>query len=67
MYIDPWIYERPEDALCEFASELDPSSLFLEIMIGGGTVRQSKAIKIRPTVTTATVPYIKDTVYVRNY
>ena len=36
MYVDPTNYDSPEDALSEFASELDPSVLFLEMLIGGG-------------------------------
>jgi hypothetical protein len=34
--VDPTIYDSPEDALNEFASELDPSVLVLEKLIGGG-------------------------------
>jgi hypothetical protein len=36
LYVDPTIYDSPEDALNEFASELDPSVLVLEKLIGGG-------------------------------
>ena len=36
LYVDPSIYDSPEDALNEFASELDPSVLVLEKLIGGG-------------------------------
>ena len=36
MYIDPSNYDSPEDAVNEFASELDPSVLFLASVIGGG-------------------------------
>ena len=36
MYVDPSNYDTTEDAVHEFASELDPSTLFLEILIGGG-------------------------------
>ena len=35
-YVDPTIYDKPEDALTEFTSEINPSTLFLEMMIGGG-------------------------------
>lgn len=36
LYVDPTIYDSPEDALNEFASELDPTVLVLEKLIGGG-------------------------------
>ncbi|CAB4014881.1 ephrin type-A receptor 5 isoform X5, partial [Paramuricea clavata] len=36
LYVDPTIYDSPEDALNDFASELDPSVLVLEKLIGGG-------------------------------
>ena len=35
-YVDPQNYDRPEDAICEFASEIDASRLYLEMLIGGG-------------------------------
>ena len=38
MYVDPSIYENPDDALIEFTSELDPSMIDLETWIGGGNV-----------------------------
>ena len=34
--MDPQNYDRPEDAICEFASEIDASHLYLEMLIGGG-------------------------------
>ena len=36
MYVDPTNYDHPEDAVQEFASELDPKNVFLERLIGGG-------------------------------
>lgn len=36
LYVDPTNYDSPEDALNEFASEIDPSVLVLEKLIGGG-------------------------------
>ena len=35
-YIDPTIYDSPEDALSEFTSELERSVLVLDMLIGGG-------------------------------
>ena len=35
-YVDPTNYDRPEDAICEFAAEIDPSRLYMEMLIGGG-------------------------------
>ena len=35
-YVDPTNYDRPEDAICEFATEIDASRLYLEMLIGGG-------------------------------
>ncbi|XP_028394334.1 ephrin type-A receptor 7-like [Dendronephthya gigantea] len=36
LYVDPTNYDSPEDALNDFACELDPSALVLEKLIGGG-------------------------------
>ncbi|XP_028394326.1 ephrin type-B receptor 2-like [Dendronephthya gigantea] len=36
MYVDPSNYDKPEDAICEFAEEIDASLLYLEMLIGGG-------------------------------
>ena len=35
-YVDPTNYDRPEEAISEFATEIDPSILYLEMLIGGG-------------------------------
>ena len=35
-YVDPTNYSNLEEAVEEFANELDPSFIFLERMIGGG-------------------------------
>lgn len=35
-YVDPTNYSNLEEAVEEFANELDPSFVFLERMIGGG-------------------------------
>lgn len=45
LYVDPTIYDSPEDALNDFASELDPSVLVLEKLIGGG--RYTSSLKIQ--------------------
>ena len=34
--MDPTNYDRPEEAISEFATEIDPSILYLEMLIGGG-------------------------------
>lgn len=36
MYIDPTNYENPEDAVTEFASELERSVVLLQELVGGG-------------------------------
>jgi hypothetical protein len=36
MYVDPLNYVDAETALMEFANEIDPTSLSLERLIGGG-------------------------------
>ena len=35
-YVDPTNYDRPEEAISDFATEIDPSILYLEMLIGGG-------------------------------
>lgn len=35
-YVDPTNYSNVEEAVLEFANELDPNLIFLERMIGGG-------------------------------
>ncbi|XP_046850077.1 ephrin type-B receptor 2-like isoform X2 [Xenia sp. Carnegie-2017] len=35
-YVDPSNYTNPEEAIQEFANELDPDKIFLERLIGGG-------------------------------
>ena len=35
-YVDPTNYSNAEEAVEEFANELDPSLIFLERLIGGG-------------------------------
>ena len=35
-YVDPANYSNAEEAVEEFANELDPSLIFLERLIGGG-------------------------------
>ena len=42
--MDPTIYESPEDALNEFTSELDPSVLEVEKIIGGG--KHTSSLKV---------------------
>jgi hypothetical protein len=34
--VDPTNYDQPQDAICEFATEIDASRLYLEMLIGGG-------------------------------
>lgn len=34
--MDPTNYDRPEEAISDFATEIDPSILYLEMLIGGG-------------------------------
>ena len=36
MYVDPTNYDSPENAVEQFAKELDPGIIHLQRMIGGG-------------------------------
>lgn len=36
MYVDPSNYDKPEDAIVEFATEIDATLLYLEMLIGKG-------------------------------
>ena len=49
MYVDPSNYDKPEDAVCEFAEEIDASLLYLEMLIGGGKKKAIFAFSICST------------------
>lgn len=38
IYIDPFTYEDPNEAVREFAKEIDPSCVKIEEVIGSGTI-----------------------------
>lgn len=45
MYIDPFTYEDPNDAVHEFAKEIDISCVKIEEVIGAGTFISCRVLK----------------------
>lgn len=50
IYIDPFTYEDPNEAVREFAKEIDISCVKIEQVIGAGTVmiRKSHSFRFNP-------------------
>lgn len=45
IYIDPFTYEDPNEAVREFAKEIDISCVKIEQVIGAGTIMMKKSHK----------------------
>lgn len=46
MYIDPFTYEDPNDAVHEFAKEIDISCVKIEEVIGAGTFISCRVLQV---------------------
>lgn len=51
IYVDPFTYEDPDQAVHEFAKEIDVSSIHIEKVIGMGKLAGYEAETHKPTQT----------------